>query len=254
MSKAWPKGRAQRRARLFLWQLLNTRKALVTFHTQESGRMPPTITDLIPVPVHGHTLFVADDPVPLVPLRPICDVLALSWGTQFRKVTEHPTFAPTVVEMKTVGADGKLRKMASMPSDMVMGWLMTIHPDKVAPKLRDTLIAFQRTAARLLHDAWAAMRAGLPFVPAGRPQADLFDQAPMGAWLSHPTIQDAVLLRRQAQDMAQDAAAKARALRARGTAMVKRFGLRSADLDMLTRATRLPPPPASDDLPLLAGA
>ena len=44
MSKTWPQGRVQRRARLFLWQLSNTRKALWTFHTQERRQMPNEIT------------------------------------------------------------------------------------------------------------------------------------------------------------------------------------------------------------------
>jgi hypothetical protein len=44
MSKTWPKGRVQRRARLFLQQLTTTRKAPRDFHMQERRQMPNDIT------------------------------------------------------------------------------------------------------------------------------------------------------------------------------------------------------------------
>lgn len=209
-----------------------------------------SLAELIPVPVHGHTLFVANEEQPLVPLRPICDALGIAWQVQQRKVQSHPTFAPTVTMVVTVGADGKLREMTAMPADMVMGWLMTIHPDKVAPRLRETLIAFQRTAARLLHAAWAAMRAGLPLPAGPRPEAGFFDRAPPQAWLRHPAVAAAVLLNREAEAKRSAAAAAARGLRAAALRRVREAGLRAAELDLLTRLAFFPAPPAQPALPL----
>ena len=215
--------------------------------------MPPTITDLIPVPVHGHTLFVADDPVPLVPLRPICEALGLSWSRQRKVVVGHPTFAPTVAFKATVAPDGRVHDMLFMPSDMVMLWLGGVHPDKVAAKVRDTLIAFQRTAARLIYSAWAAARAGLPMGRASA-QGDLFATAPVTSWLSHPDVQAAILLRREADTLKADAAGRARELRRESASRVRHLGLRAVHLDMLTAATTLPPEPKPAALPLFEGA
>jgi hypothetical protein len=53
---------------------------------------------------------------------------------QHRKLVAHPTFAPVVVMVTTTGADQKRYEMVCMPADLIMGWLMTIHPDRVAPK------------------------------------------------------------------------------------------------------------------------
>lgn len=214
--------------------------------------MPPIVTDLIPVPVHGHTLFVANEHRPLVPLRPICDALGIDFRVQQRKLSSHPTFEPTVVMMTTVGADGKVRDMLAMPADMVMGWLMTIHPDKVAAKVRETLIAFQRSASRLLHDAWAAVRAGLPLPTGNRPQPDLFGRAAQPSdWLRHPAVQEAVLLAREAQSVAMAAQAQRFLLRRRARKLAKQAGLSAGELDALTLWAFWPPARPQAELPLL---
>lgn len=147
---------------------------------------------LIPVPVARHTLYVADAETPLVPLRPISDALALDWRSQQAKVRSHPTFSPTVVLITTVGADRKIREMLSMPADMVMGWLLTIHPDRVARKARAALVAFQTSAFRLLYDAWQAARFGIP-PRSGRPAGDLLERVEGRPPLSdHPAVARAV--------------------------------------------------------------
>lgn len=212
-----------------------------------------SLVELIPVPVHGHTLFVANNEQPLVPLRPICQALGVDFRSQHAKLQKHPTFAPTVVEITTVGADGKVREMLAMPADLVMLWLGGIHPDKVAAKVRETLIAFHRTAARLLYGAWAAMRAGLPLPAGPHPEAGLFDRAPVQDWLRHPSVQSAVLLNREALAKREAALNASKGLRAAALRRVKEAGLRAADLDMLTRFAFFPAPPAQPALPLLEG-
>ena len=61
----------------------------------------------------------------------------------------------------------------------------------------------------------------------------------MTEWAAAPaltaaaTVQEALLLRREAQEIETTAAGKVRGLRARGNALVRRLGLRSANLDAL---------------------
>ena len=249
MSKAWPKGRAQRRARLFLQQLSNTRKAFWTFHMQETGHMPPTITDLIPVPVHGHTVFVANADVPLVPLRPICAQLGLDWRSQQRKVQTHPTFAPCVVMVTTHDASGRLQEMLALPADLAMGWLLTIHPDNVAPKVRAALIAFQRQLYGLAFAAWQAARNGLPVHTGGRPvQAALFDVPNPMDWLRHPTFQ--VAMAKWAEATAVENAARERAgvIRKEARAVARSIGLTGRAFAVLRDWAALPVPAAQPAL------
>lgn len=213
-----------------------------------------TITDLIPVPVHGHTLFVARAETPLVPLRPICEALELDWKTQYRKVKSHPTFAPTVGMVTTLDAMGRLREMIAMPAKMVTLWLATIHPQNVAAKVRETLIAFQTTSADLLYAAWVSVRAGLPIHTGGRPQSDLFGQAasPMD-WLRHPAAQEAVLLRRQEAQKAEAFKGEKTLLRRQANAAARRAGLTAAQLDTLALLAFWPKLPAAQEPDLFDG-
>lgn len=208
---------------------------------------------LIPVPVHGHTLFVANSDAPMVPLRPICTALGIDFRSQQAKLRTHPTFEATMVEITTVGADSKLREMLCMPADYVMLWLGGIHPDKVAKKARSSLIAFQREAARLLWAAWTAVRNGLPLHAGGRPKPGLFEEAPPHAWLQHSSVQEAVVMNREAEREKEASARKASGLRKLALRRIKAAGLGARDLDLLTRLAFFPPPPAQPDLPLLEG-
>jgi hypothetical protein len=208
---------------------------------------------LIPVPVHGHTLFVTNSEAPLVPIRPICLALGIDFRSQQAKLRSHPTFEATVVEITTVGADGKLRDMLCMPADLVMLWLGGIHPDKVAKKVRAALIVFPREAARLLWAAWTAVRNGLPLHMGGRPMPGLFEEAQPMAWLQHATVQEAVLMNREAERCREAAARDAGGLRKLALRRVKQAGLTARDLDLLTRLAFFPPAPAQAELPLLEG-
>lgn len=212
--------------------------------------MPPTVIDLIPVPVHGHTLFVADADKPLVPLRPICDALGLSWGTQFRKVQSHPTFAPCVVEMSTHDSSGRIQPMVAMPADMTMGWLLTIHPDKVAKRVRDALIAFQRDLYALAFAAWQSVRHGLPVHGGGRPATqDLFDLPNPMQWVRHPTFQAAMVKWREAAAVENAARDKATELRKEARALARRIGLSNKAFAVVRDWAALPAPDRQPALP-----
>lgn len=207
-------------------------------------------TTLIPVPVHRHTLFVANAVAPYVPLRPICELLGIDWKSQYSKLREHPTFTPTVVEITTVAGDGKLRSMVCIPADLVMGWLMMVHPNKVSPRARDTLIIFQREASRLLYEAWWSARHGLPTV-AGKPSGNLLEAVEGPPPLrSHPAVAWAIAMSLEAgRDIAQafrDARAKQRQARQEAA----RAGISSRELRILVERERWNAQRPSNDSPL----
>ncbi len=202
--------------------------------------------DLISVPVFGHTLFVARADTPLVPIRPICDVLGLAWQVQHRKLTSHPTFAPAVTMMVTTGRDGKLYEMVAMVAEMVPLWLATIHPDKVAAKVRNTLIAFQTKSAKLLYAAWVCATKGLPVHTGKRVNKDLFFQAARPTdWLEHPVVDDVMVLRHQEKVLTQGFKAERGEVRRKANALGRQVGLTAGQLDLLAWFA-FSTPPASE--------
>lgn len=184
------------------------------------------ITTLIPFSVHRHTFSVAKAEVPLVPIRPICQALGIDDRAQRQKLQSHPTFGACGVMITSHDTTGRQQEMFAMPADMVMGWLCTIHPGKVAPRARDALAVFQRNLFRAAYDAWTSARNGLPVHGGGRPrQGMLFEpQNPMD-WLRHPTVQHALSLWDSATDVEAQAREQANSIRVAAREAVRRIGL-----------------------------
>ena len=64
---------------------------------------------------------VVDDKEQLIPIKPVCDILGVSYSAQFEKLKEHPIFASTFRINRTVGADGKQYEMACIPLSHLAG-------------------------------------------------------------------------------------------------------------------------------------
>ncbi len=81
----------------------------------------------------------------LVPIRPICDALGVTFSRQRKKIAEDPILGPTVALRATVGGDGKQREMVCLPFELVFGWLFTISPDNVASdEAAEAVIRYKR--------------------------------------------------------------------------------------------------------------
>jgi len=215
-----------------------------------------TIMELLPVQLHRHTVFVANAEAPLVPIRPVCLALGLDESSQRQKLQSHPTFAPTAVMITSVAGDGKQREMYAMPADMVMGWLLTIHPNKVAPRVRSVLVEFQRHIYRSVYDTWMMARAGLPAHPGGRPrQGALFEAENPMKYLRHPTVQEALRLWDSAAAVEADARSSANDIREASRALARRVGLSGRAFSALREWSELGPQlaPASQNSPALEG-
>jgi hypothetical protein len=62
-----------------------------------------------------------------IALKPICEALNVEYTRTFKNVTADPIFGQLLAEQPMVGADGKSRKMISLPEKWVYGWLISIQ-------------------------------------------------------------------------------------------------------------------------------
>ena len=106
---------------------------------------------LVTIPVPGTSKpikAVQHDDTEWAAARHICDALGISWATQSRKLKDKAW--ATVVNLNTVGADGKNRDMAMVDRRTLTMWLATINPAAVSDLTRPTLEAYQLEAASAL--------------------------------------------------------------------------------------------------------
>lgn len=86
-----------------------------------------------------------------VPVKPICDALGIDFSTQVRKLKSDEILSTTVVIMPTVGGDEKQREMITIPYKYVFGWLFRIHPNKVSPEARESVLKYQMECYDVLY-------------------------------------------------------------------------------------------------------
>jgi hypothetical protein len=89
-----------------------------------------------------------------VPIKPICEALGIDHSSQFQCIKEHVLLGPTVVQIPTVGGDGKLREMLCLPIKSIFGWLCLIDARKVKPEAFDTVIVWQKKAYEVLYEKY----------------------------------------------------------------------------------------------------
>lgn len=112
------------------------------------------MTTAISVPFHGNTLFVVDhNGQPYTPMKPIVDGMGLSWQPQHAKLKDRFGTSITEIVMQMPGDDQR-RSVTCMAMRKLAGWLMTIHPNKVNPEIRDRIIRYQNECDDALWDYW----------------------------------------------------------------------------------------------------
>lgn len=152
---------------------------------------------LITVPFHGRNLYVIPhDDEPYTPMRPIVDGMGLDWKSQHVKLVSSERFC--VVEITTqIPGDDQGRAVICMPVRKLPGWLMTIHPRKVKPELRATILAYQNECDDVLWRYWKAAHASvaMPFEPTERPPMAQVDPALLREYrLINPGLAQAYLV------------------------------------------------------------
>lgn len=107
----------------------------------------------ITIPFHDKPLVLIDHhEQPFVAMRPIVDGMGMDWKSQQRKLNKR--FTSTVVILTTVADDGRKRAMLCLPLKQLPSWLNTIHPEKVAPHIRDSIRRYQAECDEVLWQYW----------------------------------------------------------------------------------------------------
>lgn len=94
----------------------------------------------------------------LIPIRPICDALGVTYSRQLKKVKEDEFLGSVVALRATTGADGKQYEMACIPLQYIFGWLFTINPDNVAEEARPAVKRYRLECYDALYNHFARAR------------------------------------------------------------------------------------------------
>ena len=114
-------------------------------------------TSLLPVPFHGTTLFLLEqNNEPYTPMKPIVEGMGLDWSSQFTKLkSDQKRWGSIVINTIQVPGDTQSRETVMMPLRKLPGWLMTIHPTRVKPEIREKIIQYQNECDDVLWKYWS---------------------------------------------------------------------------------------------------
>ena len=112
-----------------------------------------TDTELVQVAFHGDPLYlVTRDGEPYVPMRPVVEGMGLAWQSQHAKLTaEKDRWGVMII---VTPSEGGPQESLCLPLRKILGWLMTISPNKVKPTLRERIICYQRECDDVLWRHW----------------------------------------------------------------------------------------------------
>jgi hypothetical protein len=83
-----------------------------------------------------------------VAMRPVVEGMGLSWTPQYRKLlADFDRWGVAIMATPSAGGD---QESLCIPLARIWGWLMSISPNKVAPKIRPEVIAYQQECDRVL--------------------------------------------------------------------------------------------------------
>jgi hypothetical protein len=92
-----------------------------------------------------------------VPLRPICEYLGLSWGSQRNRIARDDVLHDQIRGVfitNTPGAGGGTQEMLCLPLDLLPGFLFGVSTARIKPELREKITRYRRECFRRLWEAF----------------------------------------------------------------------------------------------------
>ena len=110
-------------------------------------------TSLLSVPFHGHTLFLLEqNNEPYTPMKPIVEGMGLAWQVQHRKLDSNKE--RWGITIMVIPSKSGAQETLCMPLRKLPGWLMTIHPTRVKPEIREKILQYQNECDDVLWKYW----------------------------------------------------------------------------------------------------
>ena len=107
------------------------------------------MSEIVHIPFHGREILAVEEAGrPRIILKPAIEHIGLDYSWQLQKL-KAKSWA-TVGETPTVGADGKVRGMASVDVRTFLMLLATIDERRVSDEARPVLVAYQSEVADLI--------------------------------------------------------------------------------------------------------
>ena len=100
---------------------------------------------------------IAGEEQVLVPIRPICDFLGVTWSPQRRRILRDPVLSKHAQSVTVTVTDSYRtigREMLALPLDYLNGFLFGINADRVKAEIRDRVIRYQEECYRILASAF----------------------------------------------------------------------------------------------------
>lgn len=88
-----------------------------------------------------------------VAMKPLVEALGIDWRSQRHKILADAVLSKGVA-LITTPSEGGPQQTATLPIDLMQGWLFKLNPERVAPHARERVIAYQRECYQVLHDYW----------------------------------------------------------------------------------------------------
>ncbi|QTA84859.1 phage antirepressor N-terminal domain-containing protein [Desulfonema magnum] len=90
---------------------------------------------------HGHTLItVRHNGTDYIAMKPVVEGMGLAWQVQQRKIISSERYHHMVIPLQTIGG---IQDMLCIPLKKLNEWLFSIHPEKVRPEIRATVVMYQ---------------------------------------------------------------------------------------------------------------
>lgn len=108
------------------------------------------------VAFHGHDILTINDGDTIrVAMKQICEAIGLQWEAQLKRIKRHDVMSVcmSIMDIQMPGDDQR-REVATLPLDMLNGWLFGVEASRVKPEIRARLIEYQRECFKVLHDYW----------------------------------------------------------------------------------------------------
>lgn len=107
--------------------------------------------------INDVSIQIIENGQKLVPVKPICEALGISYEPQFTRLKMDPILSSTITLSVMVGADGKQREMTCIPLRYVFGWLFMIDSRNVKEDAREAVIRYQKMCYDALYNYFAQM-------------------------------------------------------------------------------------------------